>query len=327
MVRRLESLKRASSSLDAPPRNQQKAPAAASSSAPQLKSNHQGAPRTMASKRTRGEAQQDFDDYMPNMDDGYEEQSRPTADYVRPWAAYRNERNKENRPTAKPNTKPSMLDPQPGAHRVAWDSQDNVAGPSTNKRQHQATTEDEEEGEEEQEEPEEEREEEEEEEESEDGGFEQDRRVPDPSRRAPASIKRRQSPVQDSPSPPKRQHVEHLVGRVVARRRQQRAGTTASQVSARPESINGDEDVEDHPPPTATQVAARARLVGIQSRINKEPQRRTPWSPIDEQRLIDGIEEFGCSWSLISKNIDFDFPRDQVALKDKARNLKVNYLK
>jgi hypothetical protein len=325
MVRRLESLKRASSSLDAP-RSQQKAPAAASSSAPQLKSNHQGAPLTMASKRTRDEAQQDFDDYVPNIDDGYEEQSRPTADYVQPWVAHRNEKNKENRPTAKPNTKPSMLDPQPGAHRVAWDSQDNVAGPSTNKRQHQATTEDEEEGEEEQEEEQEEPGEEEEE--SEDGGFEQDRRVPDPSRRAPASMKRRQSPVQDSPSPSKRQRVEYSVDREAARRRQQRAGTTTSQASTRPESIDDDdEDEEDHPPPTATQVAARARLVGIQSRINKEPQRRTLWSPIDEQRLIDGIEEFGCSWSLISKNIDFDFPRDQVALKDKARNLKVNYLK
>jgi hypothetical protein len=43
--------------------------------------------------------------------------------------------------------------------------------------------------------------------------------------------------------------------------------------------------------------------------------------------LIEAIEQFGCSWSLIAKNVEFEDDRDQIALKDKARNMKVAFLK
>jgi hypothetical protein len=318
MVRRLETLKRLSSSLDPPP-NQQKASVATSLSAPQLKSNHQGTSRPIVSKTTQYASQQDFDDFRPDVDDGNEE-PRSSEEYANTWATYNKDRNKENRPAPKPNTKVSLLDRQPGAQRVQWnDSQDSEAGPSTQKWTRQES-EYEEENEDEQEE--------EQEEESEDEGFEQDNRIPDPARRTAAPSERRQSPVQDAPPSPKRQRVERptniadLGARNHGHRRPQRA-ETASQASTRPEADHN-EDEEDYPPPTITQVTARARAIRPR---NNETQKRVPWSEADSHRLIDGIEEFGCSWALIEKNVEFEYPRNQVALKDKARNIKVAYLK
>ena len=67
-----------------------------------------------------------------------------------------------------------------------------------------------------------------------------------------------------------------------------------------------------------------------------KPQTRTPWSADETERLVDLITMYGgprVSWSLL-KNMDKDHAdgalfgtRDQVALKDKARNIKFDYLK
>ena len=69
------------------------------------------------------------------------------------------------------------------------------------------------------------------------------------------------------------------------------------------------------------------------SRFNrtKPVQSRRPWSAEEIERLIELIEENGISWAKI-KAIDNQHGgvmtrRDQVALKDKARNMKVDYLK
>ena len=68
------------------------------------------------------------------------------------------------------------------------------------------------------------------------------------------------------------------------------------------------------------------------SRLNlPKPQNRTKWSPAEDDRLISLIEEVGCSWARIKK-LDADSGnilelRDQVALKDKARNMKYDFLK
>lgn len=65
----------------------------------------------------------------------------------------------------------------------------------------------------------------------------------------------------------------------------------------------------------------------------KRVQTRTPWSQEETERLLDLIAEYGLSWSLLKKmdqihpNGELFQARDQVALKDKARNLKVDYLK
>ncbi|KAL8826974.1 MAG: hypothetical protein Q9170_007201 [Blastenia crenularia] len=65
----------------------------------------------------------------------------------------------------------------------------------------------------------------------------------------------------------------------------------------------------------------------------QKPQVRTPWSEDETNRLLELIDEHGISWSRL-KEMDrmhedgslFD-TRDQVALKDKARNIKFDYLK
>ena len=68
------------------------------------------------------------------------------------------------------------------------------------------------------------------------------------------------------------------------------------------------------------------------SRLNPpKPQRRTKWSSLEEDQLISLIKVVGCSWSRI-KRLDEErgnilVLRDQVALKDKARNMKHDFLK
>ena len=63
----------------------------------------------------------------------------------------------------------------------------------------------------------------------------------------------------------------------------------------------------------------------------KPPQVRKGWTDEETQRLLELIIEFGTSWALL-KSEDFAAgnileSRDQVALKDKARNMKMDYLK
>ncbi|KAL8946366.1 MAG: hypothetical protein Q9222_007227 [Ikaeria aurantiellina] len=65
----------------------------------------------------------------------------------------------------------------------------------------------------------------------------------------------------------------------------------------------------------------------------KKVQTRTPWSEDEINRILDLIQDHGISWSLLKK-MDFNHSegaqleqRDQTALKDKARNMKMDYLK
>ncbi|KAL8863508.1 MAG: hypothetical protein Q9178_000189 [Gyalolechia marmorata] len=66
---------------------------------------------------------------------------------------------------------------------------------------------------------------------------------------------------------------------------------------------------------------------------HKRRQIRNPWSDEETNRLQELIEDFGLSWSFLrdQDNRHKDGPalmeRDQVALKDKARNMKMDYLK
>ena len=62
----------------------------------------------------------------------------------------------------------------------------------------------------------------------------------------------------------------------------------------------------------------------------KRVQTRTPWSQEECDRLLELIATLGTSWSSIKNEdigLDILHQRDQVALKDKARNMKVTYLK
>ena len=65
--------------------------------------------------------------------------------------------------------------------------------------------------------------------------------------------------------------------------------------------------------------------------VPKPPQSRTAWTSVETEMLLYLITEYGTSWKLL-KNEDRNQghvleARDQVSLKDKARNMKMDYLK
>lgn len=64
----------------------------------------------------------------------------------------------------------------------------------------------------------------------------------------------------------------------------------------------------------------------------KKAQGRRKWGVEETNRLIDLVGEFGCAWARIKEEDKESgdpmlIGRDQVALKDKARNIKMDYLK
>ncbi|KAF8862596.1 hypothetical protein BDZ45DRAFT_799084 [Acephala macrosclerotiorum] len=312
-VLQLAKMKRATGvPSSAPPVNH----SAPSSSLPQQRTAPARAPQERGSDNSRNNqspAREDYDDYYVAFDDGDDmvipASGRPAAEYASSWQAYSNEKNKENLDVAKPTKKRSLLDSQPNAQRAAkWSSQEGTPEASSKRRRPTV------------------------EEESEDGGFESDRRVPDPSRRSNAAVSRRAGPVAAAPAP-KRVRTQQRSVSVEAEsgdtaiRRQERA-EAARQADNRRAAAEDDSD-EECPAPTATQVSMVARQEVMRRKMaQKVPsKKRTAWSEADTDYLIRGIEEIGCSWAVLFKLDGWDVERDQVALKDKARNLKVNFLK
>lgn len=100
---------------------------------------------------------------------------------------------------------------------------------------------------------------------------------------------------------------------------------------------NGSQTPHRPPPASATEpdleaLSQRAREVAIANRKPKEPQTRTPWSRNDCRALIKAVDVYKAKWSLIQQEITkgtipFEHPRDQQALRDKARLLKQDMLK
>jgi hypothetical protein len=90
-------------------------------------------------------------------------------------------------------------------------------------------------------------------------------------------------------------------------------------------------------PPIGTQVS----LINREARQNtakrlfkrRKPQQRSRWTEVEVQRLVELIEDYGASWAYLLQ-MDGEHPqgavlqqRDQVSLKDKARNMKMDFLK
>ena len=95
---------------------------------------------------------------------------------------------------------------------------------------------------------------------------------------------------------------------------------------------DGDDIQDSQQAPRASQVynlanTAAKQMTALQP---KEPQARKPWTEDETERLLELIEKFGTSWKQL-KEEDRDLRildnRDQVALKDKARNMKFDFLK
>lgn len=182
-----------------------------------------------------------------------------------------------------------------------------------------------------------------------DDGFEYDDRRPDPRRRAQLDRDRR-----DMPPPPSRP------------RKRVRLSSTAAPPPPPPPSSSAPRQADSIPPsgsaPLPSSSSSSSSRSSLPSSTNSSgpsfrelsemnrraasrgPQQRVPWSDSDTRRLIRLIEYHNCLWALIAKrqfhehrgsdsgpevleDCIFDHPRDQQAIRDKARNLKVDLLK
>lgn len=88
---------------------------------------------------------------------------------------------------------------------------------------------------------------------------------------------------------------------------------------------------EPSPSPIDEYRAANSSARDIKAFQPKPPQTRKPWSDEETETLLTLIENHGTSWALLlevdkSENMVLQ-SRGQVALKDKARNMKMDYLK
>jgi hypothetical protein len=84
--------------------------------------------------------------------------------------------------------------------------------------------------------------------------------------------------------------------------------------------------------PDLEALSQRSREVSAAARKVKEPQVRSAWVRKDVTLLIKAVNTYQCKWSTIEKEIKagtipFERPRDQQALRDKARLLKQDFLK
>ncbi|GAB7339163.1 hypothetical protein MBLNU457_5827t1 [Dothideomycetes sp. NU457] len=92
-----------------------------------------------------------------------------------------------------------------------------------------------------------------------------------------------------------------------------------------------DSTVEDAENKTWGQKAAAINLINrSRARIlHGQPQSRTPWGDAEVTWLIELIEKFGTSWKILKdedeKSLKMFAIRDQVGLRDKARNLRVDF--
>jgi len=183
-----------------------------------------------------------------------------------------------------PRKKPTMYDRQEGAHRVAFESQD---------------------------------------EDDNSGRFRQPPRLPHKRRADAISEVEENTEVsedegfqsaQEAP-PPKRARVSY---EQKSQRPQQPQRTTLQRADS------GD----DNGTPQPTYEEAHETAILLTARMAKtKTQTRTPWSPHDTNHLIDMIAIYGGNWSTIQKVGGFERDVDQVGLKDKARNIKVDFLK
>jgi len=229
------------------------------------------------------------------------------------------EQNKENMrrgQVAGPGVKSrAFIDAQQDAERVRWeDSQaprvtTQEAEASTNLRKRPIPVEHEDDAEEDDDDV------------SEDEGFQQDtRKVDVAQRRRQAPTTQRRTAEAGTPEP-QRRHAEP--GSSAKRQRQESDRTEEA-----------DDDEEEETPPVSrfkrSQALAKAANVTRHASGGNGRKPREAWSEEATNALIEYIEEYGCVWAKIKemdKASDNLFEeRDQVALKDRARNMKFTFM-
>lgn len=263
--------------------------------------------------------------YAQNLEDIDDElyqgdYNRPTSQYVASQDEYYRERNKENRPlmnqiaddigggkshqaqekqSAK-RTQSIMSNGRLNIERLTLIGNDDEAGSSIFKNTRAVS--------EENEDP------------SEDNGFEEDRRPHDSSRR------RALPPPREERAVFKKRRSNDDERETIARNPNSRAN--GAQQGPRPIIEEDAQEEDNEPPPTFREINQVARLEGLKSRLGKEkPQQRKRWTLNDERYFVEAVEEHGCKWSVLAKLPGWDTRRNQVAIKDKGRNMKVAFLK
>lgn len=230
------------------------------------------------------------------------------------------EKNKENINTGNSSTAPRrrLIDPQANAERLFFESQNDDVLPSAQrpsfKRPAETISDDDEQP-------------------SEDEGFEIDKQAHKPIRRAQAPVPQSRLPAQPTQSQPKRARVDieddgddaedYVRILAAAHRRQQEALKAMAQASASQGSA-------DTLAPSSTYRAVNEVAKAVVARkAPQQMQTRVPWSEHDSELLLNAIAEYGSKYSTIVKDMGHLFERDvdQVKLKDKARNMKTDFLK
>ncbi|KFZ01319.1 hypothetical protein V501_10079 [Pseudogymnoascus sp. VKM F-4519 (FW-2642)] len=283
-------------------------------------------------------------------------------DFANKMTEYDAEKNKENRPLpaeaipqtlaatlpANPQRK-SFIERQPSAHRVSQISDSDAdSQPEPTARQHAKRA---------REEPEEVSEHEveaamDEDEISEDDGFEQDlNQLPSRFREPPPEViqvtggarKRARIPsrvVSHGPAgevQSRQPRIEAKASRLPQQPSSSRVQGRNSVVSPIEEELNNGMKAYREAQHQATQYdaaremaaqQAQARLLNIGA--HRPTQRRTKWTQDEEAGFIDLIGRFGVGWAALHARGQaegiFDECRNQGSLKDKARNMKVDFL-
>lgn len=197
------------------------------------------------------------------------------------------------------------IDPQPGAQRVEWsDAGFSQTLPSNSrgmKRNYHATVEDDVEPD-----P------------SQDEGFQQDDRNLD------IAGKRRAKPQAAASVPLQQQRP--------AKRARMTEGEDEDGNHDLEAAANDYNNAGDPPDSTfGAYQSSKTRALAMTASQPKKVQVRKAWTDDETGTLLDLIEEHGTSWRLLKEIDDHGHSilrgRDQVALKDKARNMKLDFLK
>jgi len=304
----------------APPSNQQQKPAVGTSRNPQTPHHQHIAPRERATepaKITERMRENAVNSFRPAEDD--EEPGRSTAEIIAVVDRQARINNKENQPVDEEGRvivpKRRFVDHQPNAQKVSWSqdesNQDSDPPSAHHLEDEQPATINEEED-------------------SEDTGFQSDDRIiAKPRRQEAHSFGHRASHVARQ-SPPKRvrsvsDDTETRRAESKRRRREQQAQENELQASAREAGADDEDD------PAASSYYREVNQLAKVMRAQSAPyvrQSRVPWSQEEETRLLELIADIGCSWSTIltEGRAVWNPKRGQVSLKDKARNMKVDYL-
>ncbi|KAJ3939552.1 uncharacterized protein N0V96_010332 [Colletotrichum fioriniae] len=191
-----------------------------------------------------------------------------------------------------------------------------------------------------------------------DDPFEEDNRDPNPPTKSPTRPRPpRHAPPLETQNPPLPRHHHHDSPlHPPHHHQQQRPPSNDAPCSSLPTGAPASSAASAPPTSSRSSVSSTATTVASFREINEMnrrpasragPQQRVPWSNRDTHRLIRLIEHHNCLWALIAKrqvaaagrgggygdsfeereDCVFDHPRDQQAIRDKARNLKVDLLK